>query len=538
VAVARQPPATGAGAGAGKGPPPAQAQAFGMVDVQAAYEAISAAQDAKDIACPHAVSASGVQVDGDDIGWKSPRMMLALKQAGTEARELQPRPAGRFENQARKEGLTDWKSVAARRELAAEKQRTKLVIDVVELRRQLVESGSKGLVSGPAPEARSKQAEAAVAAETKRAFEDSQRQMERVMSSQSERFEKEKKIMEQAAKLKIEREEAAAIVSMKFEERKAQQLADKQARQKAAMEWELQRTAKKIAEERIAQENGVKALAAMAVRDIEIEKKQAEVRKEAAKIGVRFRAERAKKLESIMAQNRAKEEQLAEIAAKSVVKQEESDRVREEKLAAAHAKVKAENAERTAIAAKRLAAHEASLAQKEEGKKLKAEQKFAVVDVRLEAKRKKKEEEITAARKRAADAAAGRDEQRLAREFLMQEQSVKLQKKAEIADEQVAKVVANKARLLEMKVVESQLTFEEKRSAIKRIQKRQEFEHQMKVDQMEQFLDRTEALTRAKKKALNQRKEQARIVLLKCRALREEDSVRCRTDIQTYTRGN
>ena len=87
---------------------------------------------------------------------------------------------------------------------SAEKQRTKLVIDVVELRRQLVESGSKGLVSGPAPEARSKQAEAAVAAETKRAFEDSQRQMERVMSSQSERFEKEKKIMEQAAKLKIE----------------------------------------------------------------------------------------------------------------------------------------------------------------------------------------------------------------------------------------------------------------------------------------------------------------------------------------------
>lgn len=496
-----------------------------VMDVQAAYAAISAAQEAKDVACPHAVSTSGVQVDGEDIGWKSPRMMLALKQSGAESKELLPRPAGRFENQAKREGLADWKAVAARRELAAEKQRTKLVIDVVELRKQLVESGSKGLQSGPAPEARSKQAEAAVAEETKRAFEDSQRAMDRVMSSQAERFEKEKKIMEQAAKLKIEREEAAAIVTMKFEERKAQQLAETQARAKAAIEWELQRTAKKAAEEQIAQENGVKALLAMEARDVEIQKKQAEVRKEAAKIGVRFRAERAKKLASIMAQNRQKEEQLAEIAAKSVIKQEESDRVREEKLKAAYEKVKAENAERTAIAAKRLAAHEAKLVQKEEQKKIKAEEKFVVVDKRLDAKRKKVEEEIAAARKRAADAAVGRGEQLLAKKLLMQEQAVQLQKKAEIADEHVAAAVAKRARLLELKKVESQLTFEEKRSAIIRIQKRQSFEHQLKVDQMEQFLDRTAALDQAKKKALNQRKEQARIVLLKCRTLREEDSV-------------
>ena len=501
------------------------AGALVSMDVQAAYAAISAAQDAKDVACPHAVSSSGVQVDDENIGWKSPRMMLALKQAGTEAKELWPRPAGRFETQAKREGMTDWKAVAARRELAAEKQRTKLVIDVVQLRKQLVESGSKGLQSGPAPEARSKQAEEAVAAETKRAFEDSQRAMERVMSSQSERFEKEKKIMEQAAKLKIEREEAAALVTIKFEEKKAQQLADKQARQKAAMEWELQRTAKMVAEERIAQENGFKALLAMEERDVEIQKKQEEVRKEAAKIGVRFRAERAKKLENIRAQNRLKEEQLAEIAAKSVTKQEESDRLREEKLKAANAKVKAENAERAATAAKRLAAHEASLVQKEEQKKKHAWEKFSVVEKRLEEKRKKKEEEIAAARKRAEDAAAGRGEQRLAREILMQEQSIQLQKKAEIADEQVAKVAANRAALLEMKKVDSQLTFAEKRSAIQRIQKRQAFEHQLKVDQMEQFLDRTAALDRAKKKALDQRKEQARTVLLKCRALREEDSV-------------
>lgn len=471
-----------------------------MADVQAAYEAISAAQDAKDVACPYPVSKAAVQIDGDDIGWKSPRMQLALKQAGAEANELWPRPAGRFENQAKKEGLKDWKTVAARRELAAEKQRTKLVIDVVQLRGQLVESGSSGLQSGPAPEQRSKQAEATVTEASKRALEDSQRAMERVMASQTDRMEKDKKIMEQAGNLKIEREEAAAIVTMKFEERKAVQLKEKQKRDKGAIEWELKRVAQKEAADIIAAENGFKALQAMAARDVEIQKKQAEVRKEAAKIGVRFRAERAKKIASIMAQNAEKEEHLKVIAAASAAKQEESGKVRDAKLKASFEKVKRENAERTVLATKRLAAHEAKLVQADAEKKVKAENKFAVVDIRLEEKRKKKEAEITAARKRAVDAAAGRGEQAEARDLLRQEQSLLLQKKAEIADEQVAKVVEQKERMLEIKVVESQLTFSEKRDAIKRIHKRHDFEHQQKVDQMEQFLDRTEALDRAKKK--------------------------------------
>ena len=50
-----------------------------MPDVQEAYEKISAAAAEP---CPYPASRSGVQVDGEDVGWRSPRMMLALAQAG------------------------------------------------------------------------------------------------------------------------------------------------------------------------------------------------------------------------------------------------------------------------------------------------------------------------------------------------------------------------------------------------------------------------------------------------------------------------
>ena len=69
-----------------------------------------------------------------------------------------------------------------RSEAAAEKQRSRLVVDVVQLRQTLIESGSKGLEKGPSPENRSKEAEAAMAAETKRALNDQKLAMERVMA--------------------------------------------------------------------------------------------------------------------------------------------------------------------------------------------------------------------------------------------------------------------------------------------------------------------------------------------------------------------
>ena len=246
-----------------------------MPDVQEAYEKISAEAAEP---CPYPASRSGVQVDGEDVGWRSPRMMLALAQAGAEPRELWPQAAGRFESQARKEGLKDWKSVAQKREAAAEKQRSRLVVDVVQLRQTLIESGSKGLEKGPSPENRSKEAEAAMAAETKRALDDQKLAMERVMASQAERFEKEKKIHETAAKLKLEREEASALVAIKFEEKKAAQVKEMQQRRKAALDWELNRQAKQVLEEKIMHENGVKAMKAMEERDIEIVKKQEAVR--------------------------------------------------------------------------------------------------------------------------------------------------------------------------------------------------------------------------------------------------------------------
>ena len=110
---------------------------------------------------------------------------------------------------------------------------------------------------------------------------------------------------------------------------------------------------------------------------------------------------------NIKAANGKKEEELVKIAAESLVKQEESEKVRAEKLRVKEAIVKQENAERTAVAKKRLEAHEHSLVVEEEKKKVKAEKKFAVVEVRLAKKKVKQDEEIAAARKRAADAAAG-----------------------------------------------------------------------------------------------------------------------------------
>ena len=57
-----------------------------------------------------------------------------------------------------------------------------------QLRQTLIESGSKGLEKGPSPENRSKEAEAAMAAETKRALDDQKVAMERVMAAEAGRL--------------------------------------------------------------------------------------------------------------------------------------------------------------------------------------------------------------------------------------------------------------------------------------------------------------------------------------------------------------
>ena len=63
-----------------------------------------------------------------------------------------------------------------------------------------------------------------------------------------------------------------------------------------------------------------------------------------------------------------------------------------------------------------------------------------------------------------------------------------LRDKAVVADKHVQEVVERKDRQVEMKIVESQLVFAEKREAIKRIQRRHTFEHAQKVKAMESFL--------------------------------------------------
>lgn len=274
---------------------------------------------------PYETKGNSVIVDGVVIGYDSPRMMLAMKQTGISRGELRKAEIDEFERAAKREGLKQWKEVAKRRADATERRRGRVLTELIRTRAKLVATGDPGLQKGPAPEQRSAQAEAAVQEQAKRAIADGQKQMTRMMESAQQRLEMVQRVEADAAKLRMEREEASAKVELKFAEKKMRQRKEAEARRKVAVQWEMQRAAKKQVEERIMREEGVKALQAMEARDIEIEEKRKKVRAEAAQIGVRFRAERKKKLDSILIQHREKEKKLADIAAASVKKQAESE---------------------------------------------------------------------------------------------------------------------------------------------------------------------------------------------------------------------
>lgn len=415
---------------------------------------------------PYATTAGAITIDGQQVAYDSPRMTLAMKQTGISRGELRKSTLEKFEKAARREGLSQWKEVAARRAAATERRRGRVLTELVRTRAKLVASGDPGLLKGPAPEQRSAQAEAAVKEQAKKAIVEGEKQMARIMESAQQRLEMVQKVEAGAAKLRMEREEASAKVELKFAEKKLRQQKEAEARKKAAMEWEIQRAAKKEVEEKIMREEGVKALAAMEARDAEIEEQRRKVREEAAEIGVRFRVERKKKLDSIMAQHRSKEQKLAVIAAASVKKQAESEAKvrwpaiifvtghapsptrcrlpparacqcmpacltrlagggcvlarllatpccpqRVARVKANKEKIERENRERTEVAIRRLAAHERRLVIREEQKEQAAEERFAKVDARLEKMEAIKQAEIAAARKRADEAAAGRGEE-------------------------------------------------------------------------------------------------------------------------------
>jgi hypothetical protein len=75
-------------------------------------------------------------------------------------------------------------------------------------------------------------------------------------------------------------------------------------------------------------------------------------------------------------------------------------------------------------------------------------------------------------------------------------------------------------------VVESKLDFEDKRHAIKRLQSAAAYEHAERKSRMDQFLDRTAALDRAKAKAMRMRVEQARRIGLQARSMNEAQKTR------------
>jgi hypothetical protein len=400
------------------------------------------------------VSKLSLTVDGVVLPFNSPRMAKALKQTGVHFQDLKQPPFEKFQKAAQREGLKNYKAVAKTRADATEKRRQRVLASLVEARAKLVESGDAGLQKGPAPEQRSKQAEAAVAEQAAKAVAAQKQQMARMMESQEARLAMVQKVEAEAAALRMEREEVAFKVELKFAHKKEEERIAAEKRRAVAMQWEVQRKVKQELEEKIMREEGIKTLAAMDARDIEIEKKRADVRKEAAKIGIKFRAERAKKIDSILLQHREKEVKMTAIANQSLKKQVESEAKRIARLAEQKARVERENREKTAQAMVRLAAHEKSLVAKEEQKQAFSESRLATVQTRLEKLDSIKQAEIAEARRRADAAAVGREQELLAREEVREQYREELKSHAVVAERKVAAVKEKNEMLLELKVAD------------------------------------------------------------------------------------
>lgn len=359
-------------------------------------------------------------------------------------------------------------------------------------------------------------------------METQQRQTDRAMLSQKERFDKAMAVKSEQARLKLERETQLEQISLKFKAREAQREAGVTARRKAAITHELKRRELKVVEDLVAQDRSafvyaayalyvrvcvcvyvfmcvrfyldraIAAYAAMEERDVKIEIKRAEVIEDARAIGVNFRRVRAVKLQRIMVLNKDKEEHMALLAAETKQKLAASEVVRKTKLvkdprfavnragsvlsprllpahkhagisqAEEKAKVELENRLREEQQKVRMGRKRQEWAEEHEVMVHKVEEKVAVVSVRLAAKEAKLAAQIKAAKDHAVEVALGRELVLAGREEVRLEGLRQLEVAAEVKAVAIEQARERVEETLELRAADSRLHFAEKQANIRR----------------------------------------------------------------------